>query len=121
MSETWPAWSAMQIALHDDCTGLLLSGEHKSVEPMAALTAPGRTASQHQSLLHFVDQAHWSDQAMLAKVRQVALPPIDAHGAIEAWYDDRAVREPARFLSEVRGKTVETVASPTEILKPLLQ
>jgi hypothetical protein len=26
------------------------------VEPMAALTAPERTAAQHQSLLHFVGQ-----------------------------------------------------------------
>src|SRR5476649_2524253 len=39
--------------LRDYCTGLLLPGERKSVEPMAAKTAPGRTAAQHQSLLHF--------------------------------------------------------------------
>jgi SRSO17 transposase len=38
------------------CTGLLLPSERKSVEPMAALTAPTRTAAQHQSLLHFVGQ-----------------------------------------------------------------
>ncbi|WP_408913039.1 hypothetical protein [Bradyrhizobium arachidis] len=28
--------------------------DRKSVEPMAAITAPERTAAQHQSLLHFV-------------------------------------------------------------------
>jgi len=43
------------------CTGLLLPSERKSVEPMAALTAPMRTAAQHQSLLHFVGQGDWSD------------------------------------------------------------
>jgi hypothetical protein len=33
--------------LRDYCTGLLLPGERKSVEPMAARTAPARTAAQH--------------------------------------------------------------------------
>jgi SRSO17 transposase len=76
------------VPLHDDCTGLLLPGERKSVEPMAAVTAPERTAAQHQSLLHFVAQAPWSDQAVLTKVRQIALPAMEAHGAIEAWIID---------------------------------
>jgi SRSO17 transposase len=76
------------VPLHDYCTGLVLPGERKSVEPMAALTAPARTAAQHQSLLHFVAQAPWSDQAVLAKVRQTVLPAIEAHGAIEAWIID---------------------------------
>ena len=40
--------------LRDYCTGLLLPAERKSVEPMAAVTAPARVAAQHQSLLHFV-------------------------------------------------------------------
>ena len=74
--------------LHDYCTGLELPGERKSVEPMAALTAPARTAAQHQSLLHFVAQVPWPDQAVLSKVRQIALPAIEAHGAIEAWIID---------------------------------
>jgi SRSO17 transposase len=39
--------------LRDYCTGLLMPCERKSVEPMAAITAPHRTAAQHQSLLHF--------------------------------------------------------------------
>ena len=76
------------VPLHDYCTGLLLPGDRKSVEPIAALTAPARTAPQHQSLLHFVAQAPWSDQAVLSKVRQIALPGIEAHGAIEAWIVD---------------------------------
>jgi SRSO17 transposase len=72
------------VPLHDYCTGLLLPGERKSVEPMAALTAPARTAAKHQSLLHFVAIAPWSDEAVLTKVRRMALPKIEALGAIEA-------------------------------------
>lgn len=70
--------------LQDYCTGLLLPGERKSVEPMAALTAPARAAPKHQSLLHFVANAPWSDEAVLTKVRQMVLPKIEALGAIEA-------------------------------------
>src|SRR6266536_212619 len=57
--------------LRDYCTGLMLPGERKSVEPMAARTAPARTAAQHQSLLHFVANATWSDEDVLAKVREM--------------------------------------------------
>jgi SRSO17 transposase len=50
------------VPLHDYCLGLLMPGERKSVEPMAALTAPARVPAQHQSLLHFVGNAPWSDE-----------------------------------------------------------
>ena len=74
--------------LRDYCTGLLLPGERKSVEPIAAVTAPARVAAQHQSLLHFIAQGGWSDAAVLAKVREMVLPQIERHGAIEAWIID---------------------------------
>jgi hypothetical protein len=61
--------------LRDYCTGLLMPAERKSVEPIAAITAPARVAAQHQSLLHFVGQAPWSDAAVLTKVRDLVLPP----------------------------------------------
>jgi len=70
------------------CEGLLLPGERKSVEPMAAVTAPARVAAQHQSLLHFVGQAPWSDEAVLAKVRALVLPAVERHGPVEAWIID---------------------------------
>src|SRR6202521_1074275 len=69
----------------DYCAGLMMPGERKSVEPMAAVTAPARTAAQHQSLLHFVGQSAWSDAKVLAKVRELVLPKIECHGPIEAW------------------------------------
>jgi len=74
--------------MRDYCTGLLLPGERKSVEPMAAVTAPTRVAAQHQSLLHFVAQGGWSDDAVLGKVREMVLPAIERHGAIQAWVID---------------------------------
>src|SRR5712691_6046845 len=74
--------------LRDYCLGLMMPVERKSVEPMAAVTAPARTAAQHQSLLHFVGQASWSDEKVLAKVCEMALPAIERHGPIEAWIID---------------------------------
>jgi SRSO17 transposase len=74
--------------LRDYCSGLMMPCERKSVEPMAAVTAPGRTAAQHQSLLHFVGQAAWSDERVLAKVCELVLPTMTRHGPIEAWIID---------------------------------
>ena len=74
--------------LRDYCTGLVLPGERKSVEPMAARTAPARVSAQHQSLLHFVGVGEWSDDKVLAKVGKLTLPSIERHGPIEAWIID---------------------------------
>src|SRR5271166_3837932 len=74
--------------LKDYCVGLLMPGERKSVEPMAVVVAPARVSAKHQSLLHLVGQAAWSDEAVLAKVRELVLPAIEAQGKIEAWIVD---------------------------------
>ena len=74
--------------LRDYCRGLLLPGERKSVEPIAAVTAPARVAAKHQSLLHFVGQAPWPDEPVLAAVRRAVLPAIERSGPIEAWIID---------------------------------
>ena len=74
--------------LRDYCLGLLMPGERKSVEPIAAVTAPARVSAQHQSLLHFVANAPWSDERVLAKVRELVLPSIESSGPIEAWIID---------------------------------
>jgi SRSO17 transposase len=66
----------------------MLPGDRKSVEPMAARTAPARTSAQHQSLLHFVANAAWSDEDVLAKVREMVLPAIAKSEPIEAWIID---------------------------------
>jgi len=74
--------------LRDYCMGLMMPCERKSVEPMAAVTAPARVAAQHQSLLHFVGAGRWSDERVLAKVRELVLPAVQRHGPIEAWIID---------------------------------
>src|SRR5260370_20842527 len=76
--------------LRDYCAGLMLSCERKSVEPIAAVTAPARVAAQHQSLLHFVGDGRWSDELVLAKVRQMVLPEIERHGPLAASMIDDA-------------------------------
>ena len=77
-----------QKPLGDYCRGLLTACERKSVEPLAAVTAPGRTSAQHQSLLHFVGIGGWSDERVLEKVSDLILPAIQRRGAIEAWIID---------------------------------
>ena len=72
------------------CTGLLLPGERKSVEPMAARLDPAHVPSLHQALHHFVATAAWSDAAVLTAVREQVLPALERHGPSPAWIiDDR--------------------------------
>ena len=66
------------------CAGLLLPGDRKSVEPMAARVQPERVQAAHQSLHHFVAKSDWSDDAVLAAVRAQVLPVIERRGAIRA-------------------------------------
>src|SRR5450631_4949348 len=74
--------------LRDYCGGLLATEGRRSVEPMAAVTAPSKVSAQHQKLLHFVANATWSDERLLSKVRELVLPAMTRHGPIEAWIID---------------------------------
>src|SRR3954449_11159109 len=70
------------------CTGLLLPGERKSIEPMAARMEPGRVQAKHQSLHHVVAKAEWDDAALLRAVREQVLPAIERHGPVRYWIVD---------------------------------
>lgn len=70
------------------CTGLLLPGERKSVEPIAARLAPSNVRRMHQSLHHVVADAPWSDEALLGCVRDYVLPAITKSGPVVAWIVD---------------------------------
>jgi SRSO17 transposase len=74
--------------LRDYCLGLLLPGDRKSVELIAAVTAPARVSAKHQSLLHFVANAPWSDERVLSRIQKLTVPIIEGSGAIEAWIID---------------------------------
>jgi SRSO17 transposase len=69
-------------------TGLMLPGDRKSVEPMAARLDPRNVRRKHQSMHHFVADAPWSDERVLARVREYALPALLVHGPIKAWLLD---------------------------------
>src|SRR5205807_8410298 len=58
------------------CTGLLLPGERKSVEPMAARLYPNTVRQAHQAMHHMVADAPWSDQDMQEAARACGLPPM---------------------------------------------
>jgi len=68
--------------------GLLLPGERKSVEPMAAKVDPRNVESRHQSMHHFVADAPWEARAVIRAARDWALEHFDRHGPIEAWVID---------------------------------
>src|ERR1700760_1283478 len=70
------------------CTGLLLPGERKSIEPMAARLDPTHVQAKHQSLHHVVAQAEWDDAVVLAAVRAQVLPAIARQGPVLYWIVD---------------------------------
>ncbi|HEX4066641.1 MAG TPA: IS701 family transposase [Acidobacteriaceae bacterium] len=70
------------------CTGLLLPGERKSVEPMAARLAPENVRRMHQSLHHVVSTAAWSDEMLLHRVRDAVLPAMTRQDPVVAWIID---------------------------------
>jgi SRSO17 transposase len=70
------------------CKGLLLPGERKSVEPMAARLSPDNVGRMHQSLHHLVADAPWSDEELLVEVRNQILPAMQKQGPIVAWIVD---------------------------------
>lgn len=76
------------LPLKSYCTGLLLPGERKSVEPLAARLAPDNIRRMHQSLHHLVADAPWSDEVMLSQVRQTILPAMRKKGPVVAWVVD---------------------------------
>src|SRR3954462_14113147 len=80
--------AARPAPLRSYTTGLLLPGERKSVEPMAARLDPARVGAAHQSLHHFVAKAAWDDAALLAAVRASALPAMLERGPVRAWLVD---------------------------------
>jgi SRSO17 transposase len=76
------------IPLKNYCTGLLLPGERKSVEPMAARLAGDDVRRMHQSLHHFVADAPWSDEAVLDRCLETVIPAMLREEPVVAWVVD---------------------------------
>jgi SRSO17 transposase len=68
--------------------GLLLPGERKSVEPMAARIDPRHVPSRHQSMHHFVARSPWDPEDLIRVARNYALEEFQHHGEVEAWVLD---------------------------------
>jgi len=83
---------------------------------MAAVTAPAQVSVQHQKLLHFVGEGKWSDESVLAKVRELVMPAIERHGPIKAWiiddtsYPSRALIRSACTISSADSSASRPIA-----------
>jgi len=90
--------------------GLLLPGERKSVEPMAGRLAPDNVRRMHQSLHHVVADAPWSEDKLLAWVRESVLPWMKQHGPVMAWIvDDTSFVKRGRHSAGVGRQYCEEV------------
>lgn len=78
-------------------TGLLLPGDRKSVEPMAAKIDPGHVRARHQSMHHFVAHSSWDGEALLRVASDYALAQLERHAPVSAWVvDDTSVPKKGR-------------------------
>jgi SRSO17 transposase len=61
--------AARERGLSDDRTGLLLPGDRKSMESMAAqmATHPAEVPRRHQAIRHFTSEARWDDLTVRGK------------------------------------------------------
>jgi SRSO17 transposase len=75
--------------------GLMLPGQRKSVEPMAARVHPQDVGSAHQSMHHLVADSDWSDTALLAAVAAEVVPVLSSHGQARCFWiiDDTSYRK----------------------------
>lgn len=75
--------------------GLMLPGQRKSVEPMAARVHPQDVRSAHQSMHHLVADSEWSDTALLAAVAREVVPVLSHAGHASCYWilEDTGVRK----------------------------
>src|SRR5260221_4436007 len=76
------------VPMKNYCRGLLLPGERKSVEPMAARLAPDNVRRMHQSLHHLVADAPWNDEAVLDRALDTVLASMLRQDPVIAWVID---------------------------------
>lgn len=74
--------------MQDYVVGLLMPGERKSMEPMAARLSPKAVSAKHQSLHHFISESPWDANRLLDTVREAVLPTFGHLGGVQAWVID---------------------------------
>ena len=81
-------WCGSNEAFCRYCGGLLLPGERKSMEPMAARLDPEHVQACHSSLQRLITDSVWDHRALLKAVREFGLPRLTAKHPLEAWIGD---------------------------------
>jgi SRSO17 transposase len=76
--------------------GLMLPGERKSVEPMAARVHPQDVRSAHQRMHHLVADAQWRDTDLLSAVAGEVVPTLARGGPCYWIIDDTGLRKYGR-------------------------
>ncbi|EQD79490.1 ISXo8 transposase, partial [mine drainage metagenome] len=66
--------------------GLVMPGDRKSVEPMAARLRPKTVEATHNSMHHLVANAPWSDAAVLEAVAGQVLPELTQDGKAPVYW-----------------------------------
>src|SRR5450432_2399900 len=88
------------------CTGLLLPGERKSVEPMAARIAPDEVGAKHQSLHHSWRRHHGTKPScFLPCARSCCRRSRKTHQSAPGLSTTRAFRRRASIRSAWRANT----------------
>jgi hypothetical protein len=72
---------------------------------MAAKLDPKHVSVRHQSMHHFIANAPWDEQGLLAVAREYALQQLERHGPVAAWaVDDTAFPKKGRHsVAVARG------------------
>lgn len=72
------------------CIGLMLDGERKSMEPIAARLAGRRrdTARAHDRIQHMVSDGVWSDREVRRYAARTGIDALTAGGPVQAWIID---------------------------------
>lgn len=69
-------------------TGLMLPGDRKSIEPLAARVYAELVPAHHQAMHHFIANAPWDERSLLATIRDYGLAGLERHGPVAAWIVD---------------------------------
>ena len=70
------------------CLGVMLPGERKSMEPIAARLDPEHVQARYASIQRLITDSEWDSQALLGAVRDYCLPLIIEMPYLEAWVVD---------------------------------
>jgi len=80
-------WGPGQVVC-DYCKGLLLPGDRKSMEPIAARLDPEHVQGKHASIQRFITDSKWDHRVLLRAAREATLPFLLAQGGLEGWLVD---------------------------------